>query len=220
MKIIGLLFFLYSISTFVFGQEISTRNNTGTIILDPAHGGKEPGAVFLHKIDGNDVFFFEKEIVLRVAYLVRDKLNEIYAYKNIILTREDDAFVSMESRTYKSIFDFSNDYITSLLISIHIDFSINQTLRGYNIFISDENSYNLANYIRQGFNKIFENDLPLIGIRQYDWYILRESNIPAILINIGYLSNIDDVLLLYSDEGLEKCAQALVNGIVAYFKSL
>ena len=106
-----------------------------TICLDPGHGGKDPGATGPHGIH-------EKDIVLRIARILRDKLIHQYGFK-VIMTRNRDVYIPLEERVA-----FANSHGADLFISIHINASRNRRLQGISTFClsntSDRKSLRLA----------------------------------------------------------------------------
>ena len=70
-----------------------------TIIIDPGHGGKDPGTIGTHSIDGERLVLEEKDLVLKVSQAVVKQLKENFPDKNIILTRSDDRYLALEERT-------------------------------------------------------------------------------------------------------------------------
>lgn len=105
------------------------------ICLDPGHGGKDPGATGPHGIR-------EKDVVLRIARILREKLIKRYGY-SVIMTRDRDVFIPLEERVA-----FANSHGADLFISIHINASHNRRLQGITTFClsntSDKKSLRLA----------------------------------------------------------------------------
>jgi len=112
------------------------RNHQDFLIcLDPGHGGKDPGATGPHGVK-------EKDVVLRIARLLREKLVKKYGYK-VIMTRNRDVYIPLEERVA-----FANSKGVDLSISIHINASRNRRLQGISTFClsntSDKKSLRLA----------------------------------------------------------------------------
>ena len=74
----------------------------------------------------------------------------------------------------------------------------------------------LANSILQGFDHVFGNTLPSRGRRANDFFVVRNSHMPAVLVELGFVSNQQDALLMTSEEGLQKLTQSLYNGITNF----
>ena len=117
-----------------------------TIIIDPGHGGKDPGTSFPKVVS-------EKDIVLRFSRILMNQLSRNNNYR-IFLTREDDRFVSLSDRV-----NFAKSKNADLFISIHADASSSSSTKGFSVYtLSDkgldkeaeklaaiENSYAMAN---------------------------------------------------------------------------
>jgi N-acetylmuramoyl-L-alanine amidase len=74
----------------------------------------------------------------------------------------------------------------------------------------------LANSILQGFEEVFGNTLPSRGRKANDWFVVRNSRMPAVLVELGFVSNRLDALMMTSEEGLQKLTDSLYNGIVNF----
>jgi len=127
------------------------RNHKDFLIcLDPGHGGKDPGATGPHGVK-------EKDVVLRIARLLREKLVKKYGYR-VIMTRNRDVYIPLEERVA-----FANSKGADLFISIHINASRNRRLQGISTFClsntSDKKSLRLA---------ARENGIPLSKMSNVD----------------------------------------------------
>ncbi len=105
-----------------------------TIIIDPGHGGKDPGTIGTHTIGGKRVTLEEKSIVLDVAVRVNALLKKRYPDKNILMTREDDRYLALEERT-----DFANaidlaENEAMIFLSIHANASLNSKATGFEVW--------------------------------------------------------------------------------------
>ncbi|OHD41328.1 MAG: hypothetical protein A2086_06700 [Spirochaetes bacterium GWD1_27_9] len=109
------------------------------IIIDAGHGGKDPGAIGYDDIK-------EKDIVLRTAHLITEKLKEFYPDKKIIMTRSKDVFIELEDRASIANKIFQK-YGTSIFISIHVNASRSQKTYGF------ETWYLVSNYSRKIIKK-------------------------------------------------------------------
>ena len=225
-----------------------SRFRVAAIIIDPGHGGRDPGAVGNFSVNGRNIQVFEKDIALRVSLSLRDRLIAAYPDKRIIMTRETDTFISLEQRS-----DMANSVVVReneavIFISIHGNASVNRNARGYEVWhittgrtrsLLDTTRHNyssdisailnamlneefttesilLANSILQGFGQVFGNTLPSRGRRANDFFVVRNSRMPAVLVELGFVSNQQDALLMTSDEGLQKLTQSLYNGITNF----
>jgi len=214
-------FYITAIPLFASENEqlpAQARKNIGAIIIDPAHGGRDPGSIGTHRINGETVTYLEKDITLGIARILKEKLIEMFPDIGVVLTRENDTGSSFNEVVNRADSVQSATEGTTLFISIHTSASFNSRSRGYCIYIADNNAENLdfAGKVSAGIAGIFGNDLPNLGISQEPYYVIRNATMPAILIDLGFITNQEDALLLYSGQGLEKCSTALANGIAAY----
>jgi N-acetylmuramoyl-L-alanine amidase len=74
----------------------------------------------------------------------------------------------------------------------------------------------LADSILRGLGQEFGNSLPSRGRRENDWFVVRNSHMPAVLVELGFISNQQDAALLTSDEGLQRFTRSLYNGITNF----
>ena len=111
----------------------------GAILIDPGHGGKDPGAVGTHQLDGREVTLLEKNVVLETSRVLHRLLSEGFPNKKVALTRDDDRYLSLEQRTA-----LANGLITEtgapvIFISIHANASLSQVARGFEVWHLPEN---------------------------------------------------------------------------------
>jgi len=226
-----------------------SRFRVAAIIIDPGHGGRDPGAVGTLSANGRNTQIFEKDIVLRVAGDLRNRLIQAYPDKRILMTRDSDIYRTLEQRTDMANAVTVKDNESVIFISIHANFARNANARGYEVWHiksgtqrrlldpSMRNNYSsdiqhilesmlneefntesklLANSIINGFGGVFGNTLPSRGIRENDWFVVRNSRMPAVLVELGFLSNRQDAILMTSEDGLQKLTQSLYNGIINF----
>lgn len=171
--------------------------NKKIIVIDAAHGGKDYGAVV--------ALFKEKEISLAIAKNVK-KLNE-NADIEIILTREQDEFLSLKERA-----DFINNLNPDFVLSVHTNSNHSEQLSGVELFVSDKNeniesSEKFASVLKNNFAK--QNAI----IKNADFYLLKEVKAPINFIEIGFISNDNDREYITSDKGQIEIAQAILKAI-------
>ena len=126
--------FITEAQSFFQKQSDEAQFKVGAIILDPGHGGKDPGALKTYKINGKDVTIKEKDINLKVAKMLYERLKTTYPDKKIILTRSTDVFISLSQRTdiANSVKVGENEAI--LFISVHVNSSMNKASSGYEVW--------------------------------------------------------------------------------------
>lgn len=175
------------------------------IVVDPGHGGRNPGAIGISGL-------YESEVNYDVAVRVNEMLRDAGAYT--IMTRESNEDPSLLERT-----ELSNDNRADLFISIHADAHPKESTRGstvYGHYNATEENWALAWYVHDEIIKL--TGLESKGLRAADFVVLRETKAPAILIEMAYLTNPEDESLLKNEEFRQKMAQGIFNGILRYFE--
>ena len=229
-------------------NEDSSHYRIAAIIIDPGHGGKDPGAVSSHTINGKALNVSEKDIVLNTSRLLRDLLVKAYPDKRILMTRESDITCSLEERTViaNAVPIRKNEAI--IYISIHANFASNKNVKGFEVWhlkpdfrrdVLDQSLFSESPELRKIMNllteeafiaesiKIAESILeslkttmgaaiPSRGLKEEDWFVVRRSRMPAVLVELGFVSNKDDALLMTTDAYLRKMVDALYKGIAEF----
>lgn len=189
---------------------------TGLIIaVDPGHGGYDPGST------SNGVL--EKDVVLEIALYLRDYLQQGGA--RIILTREEDKDFLEATAGPKKRLDFSNrlqiveDAAADLLISLHANCIASPRWRGSQVFYQKgcDEGQGLAECIQLELSRVLENTDRLAQSGNY--YLLRESSMCGVVVEVGFLSNPQEAALLQKADYQKKVAWAIYLGIVAYFST-
>ncbi|MEW6424351.1 MAG: N-acetylmuramoyl-L-alanine amidase CwlD [Bacillota bacterium] len=192
---------------------------TKVVVIDPGHGGVDPGAVGKNNI-------LEKDIVLEVGHKLAVFLQQGGA--QTIMTRKTDTDLSdpeLRGLSAKKRQDLArrvalaNDSGADLMISIHINSFPDTRQHGAQTFYqaSLSESRLLALAIQKELNYLLKDDrrTPLTG----NYYILKETKIPAVIVEIGFLSNPQEYRLLQDPAYQTKIAWSLYAGLVYYFAS-
>lgn len=217
MKKFLLLFLLYFFiipAKPVFSSNISFLKNE-TIVVDPGHGGYDPGAVY------KDIY--EKHINLQIALKLKNHLEETGA--KVILTRNADynlAVVGLhriEAKRYdlaKRV-ELANKNKASLFVSIHANKYHSAHRSGADVFYDpkSEKSKRLAECILEELRSL-PGTPPKRMTKPSQYYVLRNNGTPAVLVEVGYLSNPDDRKNLLSSEYQTMLADRISCGIIKY----
>jgi N-acetylmuramoyl-L-alanine amidase len=229
-------------------NEDSSHYRIAAIIIDPGHGGKDPGAVSNHTINGKTLNVVEKDIVLNTSRLLRNLLVKAYPDKRILMTRESDITCSLEERTIiaNAVPIRKNEAI--IYISIHANFASNKNVKGFEVWhlkpdfrrdVLDQSlfsespelrkimnllteeafiaeSIKIAESILESFKAEMGKSIPSRGLKEEDWFVVRRSRMPAVLVELGFVSNKDDALLMTTDAHLRKMVDALYKGIAEF----
>lgn len=176
------------------------------IVIDPGHGG-EPGAIG-HK--GS----YEKDINLRVAQKVYEQL---YSFAEVKLTREDDRRLGVtENEDLKARAKIANDFKADVFVSIHCNAAGNPNTKGTEVFHfpGSVEGGKLAKAIQSSLIGI--GGLVDRGVKANNFAVLRETKMPAVLVELAFISNLEEEKLLSSDAFQNQAAKAIVNGIYSY----
>ena len=186
------------------------------IVIDPGHGGNDSGAI-------GPTGVMEKTVTLNVALELCRLLEAEGA--EVIMTRETDRTVSDKGAKASDIeelgarVEIANRIGADIFISIHADSFTRPEARGttgyyYSKSTSGEGQ-RLADCIRR--NLVEQLGTPSRGTQPCNFYVVRHTNMPATLIELGFISNKDEEKLLYSEDGVRRAAQGILDGIEDYF---
>ncbi|UCG46436.1 MAG: N-acetylmuramoyl-L-alanine amidase [Phycisphaerales bacterium] len=173
--------------------------SSGTIVIDAGHGGHDPGAV---SVSG----FYEKTVNLAVARKVASLLRGKGLV--VVMTRGGDQFVELEDRAA-----ISNRYNARLFVSIHADSAPRRSARGFTIYVARAASWAARRAASLISRAMAETGLANNGVQRADYRVLVQTQGPAVLIELGYLSNPQDERLLRSVSFQNRLAQAIADGI-------
>lgn len=218
-----------------------------TIVIDPGHGGKDPGARSKAGLQEKDVAL---DISKRLKTLIEKRLG-----KKVILTRDKDIFISLKKRT-----EIANENKADLFISVHINSSRSRKLKGIEVYLvgkaSDERamvvaarenaethdsvvnfqemilndlerdftrnaSLELAHFTNDALKKNLMSKYPTkaLGVKRAPFYVLNHTEMPAILAEISFISNRKEEKRLRSKNYRQRAAESLLKGIEAYIRS-
>lgn len=176
-----------------------SRRLSGTVVIDPGHGGKDPGAI---SVKG----FYEKTVNLSVARKVAARLRECGI--RVVMTRNSDRFIELERRA-----EIANQHNADLFVSIHADSSLNRTHKGYSVYVARQASFasqKVARAIARNLHRVSPDGN---GIRQADYRVLVKTQMPAVLVEMGYISNHGEATLIATDSFQNRVADAISAGI-------
>ncbi|MDY2629214.1 MAG: N-acetylmuramoyl-L-alanine amidase [Lachnospiraceae bacterium] len=175
-----------------------------TVILDPGHGGNDPGMVL------EDLY--EKDVNLQLCEKIRNFLTDWGC--TVLTTRDDDTYVSLEDRV-----QMTKDHKADLFISIHLNaLDHDTTLSGIETYYNTSSSSDsklLAEAVQAALiNETGANDRAARG--DSNLYVVRMPRIPSCLVEAGYLTSDTERPLLLSDDYQEKLAEGIAKGILQF----
>lgn len=180
---------------------LSRDVNKRFVVIDPGHGGGDHGAI------RGDIS--EKDITLDVSKRVRDLL-EKKGYE-VFMTREIDETLSLQERV-----EISENLVPDMFVSIHVNSSNSDAPNGLETHYYKDNSLILAKTVHASMlNHVQANNR---GLFKSKFYVINHTTAPAILLEIGFMSNPIERVQLITDFRKQATAKAIVEGIDDYFK--
>jgi len=218
------------------------------IVVDPGHGGKDPGAVGASGLQ-------EKEVVLSMGLLLARKLKEELGI-DAVMTRSTDVFIELQERTA-----LANQVGADLFVSIHANASLNRNASGIETYYLNlaktekaaqlaarengtslekvsllqavlfdlmanyklNDSAHLAEEVQKSLHKRLSGQYPVVknlGVKQGPFYVLVGATMPSILVETAFISNEKEELRLGELKYQEQAAEGILEGITAYISSL
>ena len=189
---------------FLYGENKPLENLT--IVIDPGHGGSDPGAV------RNNLK--EKDINLEISKKVKSKLKKLGA--DVYLTREKDEYKGLYERV-----DFAKEKNADIFISIHqnsyLDRKNENKKEGTSAFYYNKESYNLADEIKNAIVK--RTKLKDDGTNLASLAVIRTADPVSVLIECGYIANKKESEKLSDSNFQKKLARAIVSGVKNYLRN-
>lgn len=172
------------------------------VVIDAGHGGTEPGAQRAN--------YMEKDITISVARKVKQDL--LAAGINVVMTRENDETVSLKDRTV-----ITNNENPDLFVSIHVNSCESPVATGLETHWFTPQSRALAQIIQ---DKLIHSSIqsPNRGIMNSMFYVIHHTDVPSVLVEIGFISNDNERIQLLTDGRQEVTAKAISDGIIEFLK--
>jgi N-acetylmuramoyl-L-alanine amidase len=193
-----------------------------TVIIDPGHGGNDSGAS-AHGLQ-------EKRISLDLAHRLSAELRNLGF--TVVLTREDDTYVSLPDRV-----KFAQTVPAAIFVSLHCNYANNASARGFQIYRAESKRAAVPAVVQTsaGSEPLAISEAQLAGaikhslaeglpcdhqeIRTANFFVLRNLDMPALLIECGFLTNPEDARALADPAFRTKLAGAIAKGIAFYRSS-
>ncbi|MQR96894.1 SH3 domain-containing protein [Fictibacillus phosphorivorans] len=174
------------------------------IVIDPGHGGNDPGT------SGKSSGTQEASMTLMSARLLATQLSNAGA--KVILTRSDNTYISLNKRVEISHYHFADAFV-----SLHYNSATDKSATGLLTFYYGQKDLKLANSVNTG---LVQANTGLKGgnVRYGNFHVLRENKQPAVLVELGFLSNPFDELTVKSNSFQTKAATGITAGLAQYFQ--
>lgn len=174
-----------------------------TVVVDPGHGGKDVGA--------NRAGVYEKDLNLSVAMKLKQALEAKGV--TVVMRRTTDVYNELAEITA-----FTNRVKPDAFISVHTNASTNPNLNGVETYYYTSQSIPLAKMVHnRAINAIAAPDR---GVRKAMFYVIHHTNVPAVLFEMGYISNTAERSALQSETRQKATAEALSAGVVEFLGTL
>ena len=221
------------------------------IMIDPGHGGQDPGAVGRHRFGGRRVEVREKDIVLDVGRRLYARLTKGFPDKRVLITRDADFFVVLEERSVRANDELPEDPDVMLFISIHANAAFRAQASGFEVWVLPDShkrnvlsadrvpsgdrdtqpifnamleeqisreSVVLANEILDGLDAHVGTRSQNRGVRDENFSVLRHSRMPAVLVELGFVSNPAEARLMTQADYLNDLTQGIYDGVTGFIE--
>ncbi|MBU5674412.1 N-acetylmuramoyl-L-alanine amidase family protein [Paenibacillus brevis] len=180
----------------------ATGSGRPLVVIDAGHGGSQPGAISLTKRQEKD---FTLAVILKVEQLLKQETEF-----DFVLTRSTDVTMSLQDRV-----KIANDLNATLFVSVHgnsIEGKSNVT--GSETYYTRDDSIPFANVMHK--HLVAATGLTDRKVRYSSLHVTRETTMPAVLLEAGYLSNANDEAVMYTEAFQQRVAEGIVAGIKEY----
>lgn len=198
-KSIPLFLACATLVSFAFVKPITKTTKQINVVIDAGHGGNDFGAT---SSSGTEKLIVE-QITTKIKFLNKNE--------NVIvhLTRNEDKYISLSDRTA-----IINNIKPDLVLSLHVNQSANLAKSGMEFYVANESvasekSAVIANALRTKFSQ--NNMLKSSEVKKAPFFILKKSVVPAIVIELGYLSNLTDRAHLMDEKEQDKIASTILS---------
>lgn len=184
-------------------KDFDTTEETFKVVIDPGHGGKDVGATGTSSL-------YEKEFTLSLS----KKVNEILEKEENIevhMIREDDTFISTDDK-YRA--KFANELDADLYISIHGNTFKSLDVSGTESYYYHEKFKFFAEVMHK--NVVRATGFNDRGVRKKDLFVVRDTDMPSVLLEIGYLTNPQEEQIMLNDEFQYSVAESIRDGVKEY----
>lgn len=197
--------------------EIIIGHSPFTVVIDPGHGGFDPGKV---GVDGT----LEKDINLSISLLLKELLEKENI--KVIMTRTEDKAVGQENGEVKKQEDMKkrveiiNESSANLAVSIHQNSFTNESSKGAQVFYHTQSSEGaiLAKLIQEQIKLSVKDENRRMEKANDSYYLLKKTMCPIVIVECGFLSNYEEATLLNDINYQKKIAEGIFNGIKIYLE--
>ena len=206
LLLLGMIIVSRKLSQLVTSENVQAQKEV--VVIDAGHGGDDPGKVGINNA-------LEKDINLQIAEKVKRHLE-----KNgieVVMTREDDVMEETKLEDMKKRVELINKTKPAIAVSIHQNSYPDSSVKGAQVFYytDSEISKDAASLMQEELRKKDNENTRQIKDNN-NFYMLKKTEVPTIIVECGFLSNAGEAEKLVSDEYQEQMAQAICSGIMTW----
>lgn len=201
----------------VLPSSAGSQPSKKVVVIDPGHGGEDPGKVSTEGV-------LEKDVNLAISGRLKSALED--AGYEVILTRENDNGLYDENASNKKITDMKKrceiieNANADIVVSIHQNSFSQESVHGAQVFYYEYSTEGkvLAEKIQSSIKQIADSDNGRAAKSNSTYYMLVHTPCPTVIVECGFLSNGQETKQLLSDDYQEKIAEAICAGVNMYFE--
>lgn len=209
LLLIGMIVVSKKLSQLVTSDAVKAQSRV--IVIDAGHGGYDPGKIGVNKA-------LEKDINLQIAQRVKKCLeeNEI----EVVMTREEDIMADTKRADMQKRVNLINKTKPAIAVSIHQNSYSNSSVTGAQVFYykGSEVGKEAATLMQEELKKINSENVRQIKDNN-NFYMLKKTKVPTIIVECGFLSNAWEAERLVSEEYQIELAEAICNGILVFLNN-
>ena len=204
--LIGVILLSRKLSQIVTNEDVTIKKQV--IVIDPGHGGEDPGKVGVNGA-------LEKDLNLLVAKKVKDKLEA--QGMEVVMTREEDVMQGGKVEDLEKRIKLIEQTKPELVVGIHQNSFTDPNVKGAQVFYySESEEGKAAATIMQDELKVVDSENTREIKGNSSFFMLKKSKAPTIIVECGFLSNQEEAEYLVTNEYQEQLANAICSGIVKW----
>lgn len=199
-------------------KENGTKETRHTIVIDPGHGGNDPGKVAINSA-------LEKDVNLAIALKLKKYLEQ--EDMEVVMTRQEDKGLYEETDSNKKVHDMKNRLVImegakpALVVSVHQNSYHEESVSGVQVFYYRDSAEGkrAALLVQEQMIATLQPAKEREAKENSTYYILKKTTVPTIIVECGFLSNREEADRLTSEDYQERVAWAIHLGIMRYINS-
>jgi N-acetylmuramoyl-L-alanine amidase CwlD len=187
-----------------------TPTQRDLIVIDPGHGGNDPGAA------NSSYGLVEKQLTLAISLRLRDVLQRLGW--RVVMTRDSDYEVGdpqgADAQELQARCDVANAAGARVFVSVHVNSSVAHALNGTTTYYWRQADKAFAQAVQSSL--VVADGITDDGVKRNNFYVIKHTDMPAVLVETAFLSNTHDSELLARPAFLDKLAQGIANGVMEF----